>query len=63
MFYPCPPDPSKICIINSSHSFLAINLKLCTIVADILKIFEKEKIVFDKTFSNLENFQVMANTG
>ena len=45
-----------IFIINSFHS-----IKLCTVVADILKLcaslFKKVKIIFTKTF------QAMANTG
>ena len=42
------------------QQFLAIYLKLCTVVADVLKmytcVFGKEKLIFDKimAFSNLE---------
>ena len=54
----------QVCIINSFsfHSFWAINLELCTGVADILKmctcLLWKEKLVFDKirAFSNFEFF-------
>ena len=51
----------QVCIINSFHSFLVNNMKLCTVVADILNmwtcLFGKKKH-FDKitAFSNLENF-------
>ena len=42
----------QVCVINSSQSFEAINLKLCTGVTRILKmciwLFAGEKIIFDK---------------
>ena len=40
-----------VCVINSSQSFQAFSLKLCTNVMSILKIcmllFAGEKIIFD----------------
>ena len=54
----------QVCVINSSHSFLAINLKLCTDSASILEVcirlFEEEKITFDQitAFSTEGNFEV-----
>ena len=59
----CPLHLNKVCIINSSHSFWAINLNLGTYVAGILKmctcLFENEEVMFDKitAFSNLETFE------
>ena len=59
----------QVCIINFFHSLLAIILKLCIVIADVLKmytcLFEKDNVIFDKIafFSNLENFRAMGNTG
>ena len=53
----------KVCVINSSYSFKAINLALRTNISGILKIEEK-KIIFDKitAFLNFEMLQFLAKT-
>ena len=75
MFCPCPsvhPSPlskRKVCVINSSQSFQAINLKLCTYIKNILKmcmrIFADEKMIFDKitAFSTETSLWLAFNIG
>ena len=70
MFYTCPsvcPSRLKVCIINSSYSCQAIDLKLCTNPSGILKmctsLFEEKKIIFDKltAFLDFEILQFLSN--
>ena len=55
-----------VCIINSSYSFLAIDLNLCTNVSGILKmctaIFEEKKNDKITAFLDFEILQFLANT-